>query len=145
MSDSWYLKATIIAMTAIFAGFLVAIYVERRRWKRSRTSRGALGDLAPLTMDGAERLYREATPRPFTEEEIERMVRKTVETTPESPLKMSTPAQSLLPCPFCGETPISSWPDANTACMNSKCPIYRTPINPALWNTRPAQAQKGTP
>ena len=55
---------------------------------------------------------------------------------------MSTPAQSLLPCPFCGGEP-EHVPRLGTArCLNRKCSIYAYAMLDDRWNTRPAQAQE---
>lgn len=74
MSATWYVRATVVAMAVILALFLALIFFER--WAQRRRER-EVDELPPLTDEEAERLYREATPRPFTEEEVERFIQRT--------------------------------------------------------------------
>lgn len=77
VSESWYVRGTAVVLIATLALFIVVILIERALWKRARKRRAPLSDLDPLSMDEAERLYREATPKPYTKEEIERMIQRT--------------------------------------------------------------------
>lgn len=77
MSDAWYVRGTAVVLVSTLALFIVVILIERALWKRARKRRAPLSDLDLLTMDEADRLYRESTPKPYTKEEIERMIQRT--------------------------------------------------------------------
>jgi hypothetical protein len=49
---------------------------------------------------------------------------------------MTAPTLELLPCPFCAEQPELYPHDDQVACETEKCPIRRTRISIAAWNTR---------